>query len=249
MKSTHECVILYSVPQKEKKMKSIKLCSLLLCVLLLLPLLSSCVWERHDLLFEIEQDGLTYCARGNGERVKQIVVKENGEAIWSKSVQTDRKMGKVDDAYGLLVQDLNFDGYDDILIATEKAGDCISYACYVRVGSKPEYKLHKELSAFYNVRANERLEAIFTFEQTTEARGNDAYITCDKTVKYLWQDGKLVPDMYAAIYYYSDGGQTPYRYSVAYYDEELGKFDESSDKMLTQEEYENADWSFLYYFK
>lgn len=230
-------------------MRSKRLFSLLLCALLLLPMLSSCVWERHELLFEIEQNGLTFCARGKNGRVKQIVVKENGEAIWSKSVTTDRKMGKVDQTYGLSIQDVDFDGYDDILIATKKEGECISYDCYVRVGAKPQYNRWEKLSGLYNIKADARLGAIFAFEQTKEARGNDAYITCDKTVKYLWQDGELVPDMYAAIYYYSDGGQTPYRYSVAYYDEELGKFGDSSDKMLTQEEYETTDWSFLYYFK
>ena len=101
----------------------------------------------------------------------------------------------------------------------------------------------------YNVKADARLEAIFAFDTSREARGDDAYISCDKVTKYFWKNGKLVPDMYAAIYYYSDGGQTPYRYAVAYYDEELGDFDDSSDKMMTKEEYENADWSFLYYFK
>ena len=230
-------------------MKSIKLCSLVLCVLLLLPLLSACTWERYDLLYEIEQGGLVYSARGKGGRVKQIVVKENGEVIWSKSVRTDRKMGKINDAYGLSIQDLDFDGYDDILIATQKEGECISYECYVRVGSKKQYNLWDKFEGLYNIKADARLEAIFAFEQTREARGNDAYIACDKTVKYLWRDGELIPDMYAAIYYYSDGGQTPYRYAVAYYDEELGDFDDSYDKMLTTREYEEADWSFLYYFK
>ena len=101
-------------------MKSIRLCSFILCILLLLPLCTSCVWERHTLLYEVEQNGITVSARGKGERVKQIVVKENGKAIWSKSVQADKRMGKIDDAYGLSVQDLNFDGYDDVLIAVEK---------------------------------------------------------------------------------------------------------------------------------
>ena len=230
-------------------MKSINFFSLLLCALLLLPLLSSCATERFDLLYEIEQNGLTFCARGKDGRVKQIVVKENGEVIWSKSVKTDRRMGKIDDTYGLLVQDLDFDGYDDILIATKKDGECISYNCYVRVGAKKQYNLWDKLEGLHNIKADARLQAIFAFEQSTEARGDDAYITCDKTTKYFWKDGELVPDMYAAIYYYSDGGATPYRYSVAYYDEELGDFLDSSDKSLTKEEYENTDWSFLYYFK
>lgn len=229
-------------------MKLIKLYSLLLCVLLLVPLLVSCATERFDLLYEIEQNGLTYCARGTGSRVKQLVVKENGKAIWSKRVKTDREM-KIADTYGLSVQDLNFDGYDDILIAVAKDGDCISYDCYIRVGEKMQYERNKELSDLYNVKADGRLEAIFAFRKSIDARGDNAYLRTDKVTKYFWKDGKLVPDMYAAIHYYSGGDQKPYCYSVAYYDEELGDFIDSSDKWLTEEEYEATDWSFLYYFK
>lgn len=230
-------------------MKLIRFCSLLLCALLLLPLLASCATERFDLLYEIEQNGLTYCARGKDDRVKQIVVKENGKAIWSKRVRVDREMEKIDDTYGLLVQDLDFDGYDDILIATSREGDRIGYDCYIRVGKKGQYSLNKELSALNNVRADARLKAIFAFEQTVEARGDNAYLSTDKVTKYFWRNGKLVPDMYAAIHYYSGGDQKPYCYAVAYYDEELGDFLDSSDKWLTEEEYKETDWSFLYYFK
>ena len=230
-------------------MKPIKLCSLILCMLLLLPLCTSCVWERHDLLYEIEQNGMTFCARGKNDRVKQIVVKENGKAIWSKSIKTDRDMGKIDDAYGLSVQDLNFDGYDDILIAVAKNGECVSYECYLRAGRDLKYKLHEELSAMYNVRADAEKKAIFAFEQSEEILEDNTYITCDKTIKYLWVKGELVPDMYAAIYHSSNYVQYPYRYAVAYYDEELGRFLDSDDDWLTMEEYKAKDWSFLYYFK
>lgn len=230
-------------------MKSVKFVSLLLCALLLLPILTSCVWERHELLYEVEQNGLTYSVRGKDGRVKQIVVKENGKAIWSKSIQTDRKMAKIDDAYGFLLQDLNFDGYDDILIATQKEGECVTYDCYIRLGKEIKYKRNEELSSLYNVRADERLQAIFAFEQTREARGDNAYTTCDKAVKYFWKEGKLVPDMYVAIHYYSNSELHPYCYAVSYYDEELGKFMDSYDDWLTKEEYKNADLSVLYYFK
>ena len=230
-------------------MKSIKLLNLLLCVLLLLPILSSCVWERHTLLLEVEQNGITYSVRGKGERVKQIVVKKDGKAVWSKSVKTNRKMEKVDENYGLSIQDLNFDGYDDILIATQKEGDCVTYECYIRKGSDYKYERNEELSALYNVKADARLGAIFAFEQTREARGDDAYTTCDKAVKYLWKDGKLVPDMYVALHYYSDSELHPYCYAVSYYDEELGKFLDSYDDWLTEEDYKNSDLSVLYYFK
>lgn len=236
---------------KENKKKLIIASAVIVCLaaVLITVLLTLCIGERHELLYEVEQNGLTFCARGKGDRVKQIVVKENGKIIWKKRVKTDREMGKIDDTYGLSVQDLDFDGYDDILIATEKEGDCISYACYLRNGEKVRYVLSDKFDGLYNIKADARLGAIFAFEQSTEARGDDAYLRTDKAVKYLWRDGELVPDMYAAIHYYSDGDQTPYCYAVAYYDEELGKFLDSSDDWLTKEEYEAADWSFLYYFK
>lgn len=230
-------------------MKFIKLYSMILCVLIFLPLLVSCKAERFDPLYEMEQNGLTFSARGSDGRVKQITVKENGKVIWAKRVRTDKNMEKIDDTYGLVVEDVNFDGYDDILVAIEGEGDLIRYDCYIRVGQKPQYNLSEELSALYNVRADARLGAIFAFSQSTDARGNDAYLKTDKTTKYFWENGKLVPDMYVALHYYSGGDQKPYCYAVAYYDEELGHFLDSTDKWLTEEEYETTDWSFLYYFK
>ena len=234
---------------RRKRMKSIKLCSLILCLLLLLPICTSCVWERHTLLYEVEQNGITYCARGNGERVKQIVVKENGKAVWSKSVQSDKKMGKIDDAYGLSVQDVNFDGHDDILIAVNKDGECVSYNCYLWVGGEKEYKLHEELSSMYNLRADADLKAVFAFEQSIDYREEGFYIACDMVTKYLWKGNELVPDNYAAIYRSSENVQKPYRYAVAYYDEELGRFLDSDDVWLTEKEYKEKDWGFFYYFK
>ena len=170
-------------------MKSIKILAFALCLLLLLPLVTACVWERHELLYEVEVNGLSYFVRGKNGRVKQIVVKEKGKAIWSKTIATDREMPKVDDAYGFSVQDLNFDGRDDILIATEKNGDCVTYECYIREGREAKYTLSEELSSMYNVKADARLEAIFAFDTSREARGDDAYISCDKVTKYFWKNG------------------------------------------------------------
>jgi hypothetical protein len=231
-------------------MKQLKFYSILLCALLLLPLLSSCATERFDLLYEVAYNGITYCARGEDGQVKQIVVKEDGKAVWSKRVRTDRKMEKIDDTYGLSIQDLNFDGYDDILIATEADGDCVYYDCFLRDGEKKEYTRNDVLSGLCNVKADAKKQAILVFEQTLEARGDNAYVKTDKATKYFWQDGKLVPDMYVALSYYSDSDYKPYFYSVAYYDEELRHFGDSSDKWMTEEEYEKTDWSeTVYYFK
>lgn len=231
-------------------MKQLKFYSILLCVLLFLPILTSCASERFDLLYEIECNGITYCARGKDDRVKQIVVREDGKAVWSKRVKTDRKMEKIDSTYGLLVQDLNFDGYDDILIPTKADGDCVYYDCYLRDGENKKYIQNDVLSGLCNVRADADLQAIFVFEQTVEARGDNAYVKTDKATKYFWQNGALVPDMYAAIHYYSDSDYKPYFYAVAYYDEELKDFGDSSDKWMSEEEFENTDFSkTVYYFK
>lgn len=229
-------------------MKTIKFCSLLLCAIMFLPLLASCVTERYELLYEIEQDGLTYCARGKDGRVKQIVVKEEGKAIWSKLVKTDKNM-ELGDTYALSVQDLNFDGYDDLLIATEVDGDCIYYDCYLRDGEKKQYTQSDALSGLCNIKADERLKSIFVFEHTVETRDDNAFVKTDKATKYFWKDGALVPDMYVALHYYSASSYKPYFYSVAYYDEELKDFGDSSDKWMTVEEYKAADLSNVYYFK
>ena len=62
-------------------MRSIKILTFALSLLLLLPLITACVWERHELLYEVEVNGLSYFVRGKNDRVKQIVVKEKGKAI------------------------------------------------------------------------------------------------------------------------------------------------------------------------
>ncbi len=210
---------------------------------------TSCAAERYDLLYEVEEGDLTYCVRGQGTQAKQVVIKKGDDVVWSQKVKADRKLGNVGGTYGLVLQDLNFDGLLDMMIATDKDQDCITYVCWLRDANRNSFTQSNQLSGLCNVKADSRLQAIFAFTQTTERRGENGYATCDKAIKYLWQNGKLVPDMYAAIHYYSESVQKPYCYSVAYYDEEIKAFKDSSDQWLTKEEYEAQDWSFLYYFK
>ncbi|MBQ8310341.1 MAG: hypothetical protein IJX80_04930 [Clostridia bacterium] len=221
-----------------------KACFLLILILLLCC--TSCA-EMHDLLYETEQSGITYCVRGNGTRVKQIVVKNGNRVIWSKAIETDSTVGNLDGCYGLGVADLNFDGYDDVMIATAVDGDLISYACFLRDGEKEDFDYSAELSALSTIGVNYSLEAIFGFTQERETLSDGHYSLCDQATKYIWNGGKLLPEMYASITYNSK--IDTYRYSVAYYDEELNRFEDSSDIWMTPEEYAGADMSFLYYFK
>jgi len=221
-----------------------KICYIL--VLLLLFPLTSCA-EMHDLLYETEQNGLTFCVRGNGDHAKQIVVKEGDRVLWSKSVDVDAGVGNHDGCYGLGVADLNFDGYEDVMLVTAVDGDIVSYACYLRDSKDEDFDYSEELSAISTIGVNASLKAIFGFSSERETLSGNHYSLCDKATKYVWSGGTLIPEMYASVTYNSK--IDTYRYSVAYYDEELKRFEDSSDVWMTPEEYAEADMGFLYYFK
>ena len=218
------------------------------CLLALLLLISlvSCA-EMHDLLYETEQNGLTYCVRGTDNRAKQIVVKDGDRVLWSKSVDADACVGNHDGCYGLGIADLNFDGYDDVMIVTAVNGDLISYACFLRDGANESFHYSKDLSALSTIGINYGLKAIFGFSSEREELSDGHYSLCDKATKYVWSNGKPIPQMYASITYNSKSDN--YRYSVAYYDESSKQFEDSSDIWMTPEEYAEADMEFLYYFK
>jgi len=234
---------------------------LLLLLLSLSLLLCSCAAEQYDLLYETEVDGLTYCVRGSGTRAKQVVVKQGDEVLWSKRAKVAKDVGSLGGDYGLQVADLNFDGHNDVMIATEVAGDCVAYLCWLYDTKKETYVKNEELTGLCNVaplvyeneNTNVRTQAVFAFEHTyeTEQAYDDvpaASISSDITTMYVWQkDGTLKPEKRVSITYYSES--TMYCYSVSWYDDKTGKFEDSDDKWMTPEEYKTYDMSFLYYFK
>jgi hypothetical protein len=161
-------------------------------------------------------------------------------------------VGALDGTYGFEVLDLNFDGYQDFMIASNVAGEAISYLCWLWDPSGGGYVQSKELSGLCNVHPREDLKAIFAFSHTYEVEQEylDApasSISADSTTKYVWKNGVLTPEVRATITYYSEFKR--YCYSLAYYDAELGRFGMSDDRWLTPEEYEARDMSFLYYFR
>jgi hypothetical protein len=201
----------------------------------------------HDLLFEVVEGGLTYCVRGTDGTAKQIVVKDGDRVLWSQSVKTDNSVGNLNGRYGLGIDDLNFDGYDDVMIATSVDGELISYDCYLRDGKKETFVYSKELSQIKTIGVKPSLKSVFGLTQEREALEGGAYAHCDKVTKYVWSNGKPMPEMYVSVTYNSKHDN--YRYSVAYYDEALKTFEDSNDVWMTPEEYAEKDWSFLYYYK
>lgn len=227
------------------------LLALLLC-LATLGTLVGCAKEQHDLLYQTEENGVTYCVRGSGTRAKQVVVKEGADVVWSQKVKVSSAVGTRGGSYGFEVLDLNFDGHDDFMIANDHAGESTSYLCWLWDTEKSTYVQSKELSGLCNVKTDEKLKAVFSFSHTYQSE--EAYldvpassISTDSSTKYQWKDGVLLPKIRVSITYYSENDK--YCYSVAYYDEALGKFEDSDDKWLTPEEYKTYDMSFLYYFK
>lgn len=231
-----------------------KLLIVLLCISMLTTLVS-CGAESGDLLYSVHhEDGKTYCVRGSGTRAEQLVVKAGDEVLWSVGVDVSKKVGDRGGSFGFSADDLNFDGYRDLSIATDVDGDCSSYKCYLYNPSSGKYDYSKVLSDLYNVKADAKLKAVFGF--THSYKSEPAYldvpacfISTDSATKYVWKDGVLTPEMRVSMVYYSETSR--YLYSVSYYNAKTQTFEEDYGKevWMTADEYQAADKSVVYYFK
>ena len=225
-----------------------------ICCLLLLLSLASCAKERHELLYSVEKDGLTYCVRGKETRAKQIVVKRGEDILLAKKVKVDANVGTRGGNYGLTVLDLNFDGYDDVMIANDVAGDCVSYLCWLWDAEKNTMVPSDELSGLCNLATNPEKKAVFAYSHTFEREHAyldvpEATISTDITTKYVWTDGVLTPDIRISLIYYSETDM--YCLSIAYYDAESKQFsiDNTKEDWIKSSEIGEYDLSELYYFK
>lgn len=224
-----------------------RLLAILLSLILLSASLLACA-SAEETLYETVSNGITFRISGHNGVPKTLSVLDYDTVLWKKSVKVASDVGNFDGCYGFFVADLNFDGYSDLAIATEKRGtELYAYRCYLAVPGSNDYEYSEALSSIYNVRANENLQAIFGF--TSERRETEGvyYETCDSATKFVWRGEKLVPQIRASLTYYSK--QKLYCYSVAYYDEIEKAFGPTTDRWLTPAEYENADMNFLYYFR
>jgi len=226
----------------------------LLCISMLTALVS-CGAESGDLLYSVDhEDGKTYCVRGSGTQAEQIVVKSGNDVLWNVKIDVSDEVGNRGGTYGFSADDLNFDGYRDLSIATDVDGDCASYKCYLYNASSGRYDYSEVLSNLYNVKADAKLKAVFGFTHSYQSEPAyldvpACYITTDSATKYVWKNGILTPDIRVSIIHYSETSR--YLYSVAYYDAETKTFEEDYGKevWMTPEEYQAADKSVVYYFK
>ncbi len=230
-----------------------RLLLLLVATSLLLSLVGCGTQERYDLLHTVELDGLTYNVRGSGFRAKQITVKKGEELLWITSVKVNKDVGSQRGNYGLMIDDLNFDGKRDVALATDVSGDCLVYDCWLWDEESASYQKNKKLSGLGNVKADADMKAIFSFTQSqtiTKAPSPnlpDITTTIDSATKHIWVDGVLTPEMRLSSIYYSETNR--YCYRVEYYEEEAKDFEIDQEKWFTPEEYKAVDWGFLYYYK
>ena len=230
----------------------LRLFSLLIALSVLLSL-ASCSGERYDGLYAVDDEGgLTFTVRGSDTRPKQISVKRGDTLLFTTKVKIPKKLGRLGGDYGFSAVDLNFDGHTDFMIANAVSGDCISYLCWLYNAEAQTYEPSAELSGLCNIKADASLKALFAFTHTYTAEKAyldvpASHVTVDSTTKYVWENGKLTPEIRATVTYYSETDL--YCYSLAKYDGESQAFADPDDKWLTPEEYKAFDMSFLYYFK
>ena len=217
-----------------------------MAILFLFPLLLSC-GANYETLYEITKGDVTYTLEGTGGIPKRISLIKDGYAIYRLDIHPDASVGSDNGTYGFFVEDANFDGVNDLFIATKKEGELCTYDVYLATNGGSSFTKSKELSALTNVRVKKEYNAVFGFTQTKAPAGGDHYTLCDRSTKYVWENGRLVPDLYVALTYYSE--QNLYCYSTAIYDENAKDFDPPRDKWLTPSEYEKTDFGFLYYYK
>ena len=217
-----------------------KILLLLIVCLATLVLFTACSGERGDLLYAVDYDGLTYCVRGDGTQAEQIVVKEGETLLFCQNVDVDESIGNYKETFGFFADDLNFDGYRDLSIATAKDGDCYTYCCYLFDPATKNYVASPALNQLYNVKADAKLKAVFGFTHTE---------TVDTATMYEWVGNSLYPLMKASITYYAETDL--YLYSVAYYNAATQEYEDDygTEDWMTPEEYNEVDKSIIFYFK
>lgn len=228
-----------------------KIVLMTLCLLFSLFLITACGGESGDLLYSEEHDGLTYCVRGDGTEAEQLVVKQGETVLWCEDVDVSEEIGNYKGTFGFCADDLNFDGYRDLAIATDVSGDCYTYSCFLYDPTTQDYLPSAELNKLYNVKADASLKAVFGFTHTqnTDKAQQDSSTPTDTATMYEWVGGKLLPLMRASFTYYPESNL--YLYSVAYYNTQTQAFEDDYGKedWMTPEEYNEADKSVVFYFK
>lgn len=222
---------------------------LLLCILLFVPALHACA--KTDVLYTVPDGSRTISVLGGNGRANYLSVRQDGSEIWRERIHTDKAVGARDGTYGLRVEDVNFDGRQDLIIAVGAQDDITTEQVYLQQ-TDGSYRLCGDLDGKCNLSLDTRQELVFAFsrEDRTErdAETDRTYhVKTDTATAYSWQGSALIPRRYVSLVYY--GNSDLYCYSVADYDAELGTWKDADDSWFTPAEAETQTFEGLYYFK
>ena len=117
------------------------------------------------------------------------------------------------------------------------------------------YRASSAFEGKHTLAVDARQELVFGYTHTVETlrdaeSGATSQVTIDRATAYSWQGSGLEPRRYVALTFY--GANEPsrrYCYSVADFDETTGAWESPYDRWMSQEEYEQADFEGLYYFR
>ncbi len=229
-----------------------RIVTVLLLAALLLSL-AGCGGEKYDLLYETTVENRVYSVRGTDHLPRQLTVKENGSLLFAEKLEVDKQVGSLGGHYGLEVADLNFDGYLDMMLPTKSTGECLAYTCFLWEPSTGGYRLSEALTGLCNIRVDAEGKYLLTFSQSYEVQqefeGDEIRSLSDTATQYVWESGRLIAHTVAKLTHYESVDIDYYCYELSYFDPTTGTLGEPHDKILTPEEYKNADFSFLYYFR
>lgn len=226
-----------------------RLICLLFPLLLAAGLLFGCA--EKEVLYSFTDGERVISVLGGSGRANYLSVTENGKDIWQTRIRADRTVGSRGGTYGLRVEDVNFDGRNDLIIALTVTDDITTEQVYLQQ-SDGSYRLNTELDGKCNLSVDARQELILAFERTdiTERdAGTDRtyHVKTDTATAYSWQGAALIPRRRVSLTYY--GGSGLYCYSVADYDASLGAWKTPDDRWFSPDEVEQQSFEGLYYFR
>ena len=226
-----------------------RLICLLFPLLLAAGLLFGCA--ERDVLYSVSDGERVISVLGGSGKANFLSVAENGVEIWQARIAAGRSVGTRGGSYGLRVEDVNFDGKNDLIIALTVTDDITAEQVYLQQADG-SYRLSAELDGKCNLSVDARQELILAFDRTDVTERDietdrTYHVKTDTATAYSWQGATLIPRRRVSLTYY--GGSGLYCYSVADYDVSAGAWKTPDDRWFSPDEVKQQSFDGLYYFR
>ena len=193
-----------------------------------------------QVLSTLEAGAFRYELCGNG-RLEKILVYKNGSK--TATVMTN-SVGSQRDSYGVSVSDVNFDGFPDLVIATDQDGDTRRYSVYLWSSATGTYRHSEAMKAIGAFTVSEDYQCIISHTEeyrfAGEEDGVSYYEDADVYRIYRTVNGETVEfARYERVYYTKND---IYVYSVFRFDKNRGvMYRFSEDQWMSEAEAKSFD--------